>query len=47
MFLRTFDETMEDRKEEGPTRLASKKASLDDGKVSSNDTPVYHYSSPA
>jgi hypothetical protein len=43
----SFDETMEDRKEEGPTRRASKKASLDDGKVSSNDASVYHYSSPA
>jgi hypothetical protein len=43
----SFDETMEDRKEEGPTQRALKKASLDNGQVSSNDTPVYQYSSPA
>ena len=44
---KSFDETMEDCKEEGPTRWALKKASLDDGQVLSNDAPVYQYSSPA
>ena len=43
----SFDETMGDRKEEGPTRCALKKASLNDGQVSSNDTSVNQYSSPA
>jgi hypothetical protein len=43
----SFDETMEDCKEEGPTRRALKKASLNNGQVSSNDTSVYQYSSPA
>jgi hypothetical protein len=43
----SFDETMEENKEEGPTRRALKKASLDDGQVSSNDAPAYQYSSPA
>ena len=44
---KSFDQAMEEHKEEGPTRRALKKASLDDGQVSSNDTPVYQYSSPA
>ena len=43
----SFDETMEKRIEEAPTRRALKKASLDDGQVLSNDAPVYQYSSPA
>jgi len=42
----SFDETMEEHREEDPTRRALKKTSLDDGQVSSNDAPVYHYSSP-
>ena len=45
--LASFDETMEERNKEGPTRRALKKASLDDGQVSSNDAPGYQYSSPA
>ena len=43
----SFHQAMEEHKEEGPTRRALKKASLDDGQVSSNDAPVYQYSSPA
>ena len=43
----SFDETMEDRKEEGPTQRALKKAGLNDGQVLSNDTSVNQYSSPA
>ena len=43
----SFDETMEENNEEGPTRRALKKASLDDGQVFSNDAPAYQYSSPA
>jgi hypothetical protein len=41
----SFDEAMEEHK--CPTRRALKKASLDDGQVSSNNAPVYQYSSPA
>ena len=43
----SFDEAMEEHKDEGPTRRALKKASLNGGQVSSNDAPVYQYSSPA
>ena len=43
----SFDVIMEENKEEGPTRRALKKASLDDGQVSSNDALAYQYSSPA
>ena len=43
----SFDEIMGDREEEVTTRRALKKASLDDGKVSSNVTSVNQYSSPA
>ena len=39
----SFNETMKDCKEEGPTHRALKKASLDDGKVLSNNAPVYQY----
>jgi hypothetical protein len=43
----SFDEIMGDCEEEVATRRALKKASLDDGQVSSNDTSVNQYSSPA